>query len=73
MVADAGRRLRTPRRWTRWRPGAPALIQAQEDFKLKHLAELLVRHERYCTGPYQGELPLLKLDVPIARAPLANI
>jgi hypothetical protein len=27
-----------------------ALIQAKEDFKLEHLAELLVRHERYCAG-----------------------
>lgn len=27
-----------------------ALIQAKEDFKLEHLAELLVRHEAYCAG-----------------------
>jgi hypothetical protein len=27
-----------------------ALLQAKEDFKLSHLAELLVRHEDYCAG-----------------------
>jgi hypothetical protein len=29
---------------------AAALLQAKEDFRIEHLAELLVRHEAYCAG-----------------------
>jgi hypothetical protein len=32
-----------------------ALVQAKEDFKLSHLADLLVRHEAYCAGRTANE------------------